>query len=90
MNIFKRSVWVIFFILLSINIFIFVHSITLGSEINFYEKEIKKVHQENIELSNKTYEIDSLQYAASMAANLEFTQTAKPFYLEGQKYALNK
>ena len=84
-------VWVTFFVLLFVNIFIFVRSIALGSEINFYEKEIKKVHQENIELSNKTYEIDSLQYAASLAARLEFTQSVKPFYLEGlNKYALNR
>ena len=90
MNIFKKTVWVTFFILLFVNMSILVHSISLSHEINIYENEIKKIHQENIELSNKAYEIDSLQYAASMAARLEFTQSATPFYLEGQKYALNK
>lgn len=90
MNIIKKFIWVTFFILLIANVFIFVHSITLGNEINRFETEIKKLHQENIKLSNKTYEIDSLQYASSMAAQLDFTQTAKPIYLDEQTYALNR
>ncbi len=90
MNAVKKIIWGTFFLLLIANIFIFVHSIALGNDINRFETEIVKIHRENEELNSRTYEIDSLQYAASIAARLDFTQTAKPIYLEGQTYALNR
>lgn len=86
----KYIIWTIFLILLSANVYIFVHSIKLANEINRFEKEMRAFHQENLILENKIYEVDSLQYAASMAARLDFSEKAQPLYLENLKYARNQ
>lgn len=83
----KYSIWAIFLILLSANIFIYLTSLKLGDKISRFENETKKLHQENLALENNIYEIDSLQYAASLAAELDFTQKAQPVYLENLKFA---
>ncbi|MBI4008897.1 hypothetical protein HY357_01575 [Candidatus Roizmanbacteria bacterium] len=83
----KHTIAIIFFLLLSANVFVFIHSIKLSDEINHFEKEIKVLHQENLSLENKMYEIDSLQYASSIATQLNFTDKAQPIYLENLKYA---
>ena len=90
MKILKLIIWPVFFILLIVNVFIFVKSIDLGNDINYFEKEIKQIHQKNTELANQTYRIDSLQYTASVAAEFEFTQQAKAIYLDNLKYAFNR
>ncbi|MBI4226237.1 hypothetical protein HY612_03950 [Candidatus Roizmanbacteria bacterium] len=59
----------------------------LSDKINHFEKEIKNLHQENLTLENKIYAVDSLQYAASIAAQFDFNQKAQPMYLENLKYA---
>ena len=86
----KYFIWFIFAILLTGNVFIFLNSIKLSDEINHFEKETKNLHQENLNIENKIYEVDSLQYAASMASELDFTQKAEPIYLENLKYAKNQ
>lgn len=62
----------------------------LSDEINRYEKDIKKLKKENIELEKKVYEISSLKYAASVSASLDFTQKSSPLYFENLKYAFNR
>lgn len=89
-HIYKYLIWVAFFALLITNIFVFLHSIKLSDEINRYEKEIAALHEENLQLSNKIYSVDSLQHAASLAASLNFTKKAQPVYLDDLKYALNR
>lgn len=86
----KNIIWAAFIFLAIINIFIFLKSITLSSEISFFETELRNIHQENLELEKKAVSFDSLQYAASMAAVLNYTKKSQPIYIENDKYALNK
>jgi hypothetical protein len=88
-NILKNSVWLIFFVLIVTNIFVFVSGIQLSDKINYFDIQTKDLHRSNLELENKLSEIGSLQHAASIAANLDFTQKAQPMYLENLKYAMN-
>ncbi len=85
-----QIIFVVFFGLVLVNIGIFVHSIVLGSDLNRFEQETKKLTAENLDLENQMYQVDSLSFAASMAAKLNFTQSAKPIYLESLKYAYNQ
>lgn len=80
----------VFLALVIVNIGIFVKSIVLGADMNRYELETKKLAAENLDLENQMYEMDSLSFAASQAAKLNFTQSANPIYLENLKYALNR
>lgn len=86
----RFSIWIIFSVFISANIYIFIQSIKLSDKINRFEKEIKILHQENLTLENKIYDVDSLKYASSMAAQLEFIQKAQPVYLENLQYARNQ
>ena len=79
-----------FLMLVTANIYIFLHSIGQGDKINHFEKEIRTLHQENLTLENKIFEVNSLHYAISMAAQLDFSQKAQPVYLENLKYARNQ
>ena len=83
----KFSIWAVFLVLVSANIFVFLNGLKLSDKINHFEKDIKNLHQENLGLENKIYEVDSLQYAASLAAQLDFTQKAQPVFLDNLKYA---
>lgn len=83
----KYILWAVFFVLISVNIYVFLNSLKLSDRINLFEKEIKSMHQENLGLENKIYEVDSLQYAASLAAQLDFSQKAQPTFLENLKFA---
>lgn len=62
----------------------------LSNDVSFYETEIRKTHLNNIELEKKASGIDSLQYASSMAAIMNFTKKEIPLYLDNLKYALNR
>jgi len=79
-----------FLILFLINIFTFVTGINLADKITFYEKETKRLYQENQDLETKVFSVDSLKYASSLAEALKFTKNAQPVYLDNLKYALNK
>ena len=59
----------------------------LSDQVNHFENQINKLHQENLNLEGKIFAVDSLQYAASMAAQFDFSQKAQPVYLENLKYA---
>lgn len=86
----KLTIWIAFFLLISVNVFIFLSGMKLSKQINYFEKETKRLHQENIDLEKKAYEADSLQYAASVAAQLDFTKKAEPYFLENLRYALKR
>jgi hypothetical protein len=53
------------------------------------EQKIVSLRRENRELETKVYEMDSLEYAASRAADLSFIKKVTPIYLEMFKYARN-
>ncbi len=80
----------IFLVLIGANVFIFLSGMKVSEQINFYETETKKLKQENIDLEKKAYAAESLQNAASVAAQLEFTKKAEPYFLENLRFALNE
>jgi len=86
----KYGIWIIMPVLLFANMFIFVSGIVLGNQISHFEKETKKIHQQNVELDRQTSHLDSLDYAASIAASLDFVKRSPPIVLENLKYALNR
>lgn len=87
-GVFRFVVWSLFLALVVANIAIFVSGMRLSEQINFYEKETKRLHQENLELEQKMYEVNSLQHAASLAAQLDFKKKAEPYYLHQIGFAL--
>lgn len=86
----KNAFWLVLIFLLIGQIYFFIVGIKLAANINNYEKEIKILQQENIELANNVYWVESLQYAASQAAELGFNQEIIPLYLDNLRYALNR
>lgn len=86
----KFIIWLVFTGLLVCNVFVFLRSIELSDEVNHYEREIAVLHQENLNLANKIYEVDSFQHASSLAAQLDFSKKAQPLFLDDLKYALNR
>lgn len=86
----KNIIWTIFFVLIVANVVVFLHSIKLGDELNHFEREMGSLRQENLSLENKLYDVDSLQYAASIAAKFDFSEKAQPVYLENFKFAKNQ
>lgn len=85
----RYGIWLILFLGIVANIAIFVWGMGLGNEINFFEQETKRLHLQNIELDKKISYYQSLQFAASTAAVLDFTKKGTPVYLENLKYAKN-
>ena len=86
-KIFTNFIWLIFFGLLIGNVWIFISGIKVSEEVNRLEKETTRLHQENIELANKINAVTSLQYTASMAAKLDFTEKPTPLVIENVPYA---
>lgn len=60
----------------------------VSEKITFYEIETKKLKQNNIELEKKAFVANSLQRAASVAAELKFTKKAEPYFLDNLRVAL--
>lgn len=89
-NVYKNIVLVVFLTLMIGNMYVFLSGVALGDEINHYEKEITRLHQENLDIEKKVYDAESLNYAASIAAQLDFSKHATPVYLDNLKYALNR
>lgn len=78
------------FILAIVNVYIFVSGLGLQSEMMHYEKETKRIEQENLDFQEKVFEANSLQYAASKAADLEFTERAEPYNLAKPGFASSR
>jgi len=83
----KKFIWVVLLFLVAGNIYMFCSGIAVSDTINNLEQKTKKLHQENKELEKHLYKVESLQYAASIAANLNFTVSSQPIYLNSLKYA---
>jgi len=86
----KPVLFIFLAILILINVLIFVRGIQSAVEITKIESQLVSLKEENYSLENKLSEVSSLSYAASMAAELNFSQKTVPFYLDGLKYALNR
>lgn len=83
-------IYLIFFIMAVAHISLFVSGITLSDEINKYDNMTKNFKQENIDLETKLYSVESLAYAASEAAKLDYTKKTSPLYLESLGIAMKK
>lgn len=86
-NTFKFGIVSFIALLIAVNAYIFVNGIQLSNEISSYERDIKTLYTANMELENKVYSLDSLRFAASVAAQLEFSEGKEPIYLNGLNYA---
>lgn len=89
-NLLKTLISVFFITLVIANAGIFVAEIKSSTEITRMETELDSLKQSNIDLENKLGEVSSLEYAASMAAAMNFSKKAVPTYLDSLKYALNR
>lgn len=86
----KQAVWLLFFGLMIANVYVFVSGVQLSDDLSRYDSEISRLNQENLELEKKVYSVESLTHAASIAAELNFTNAAPPVYLDEQRFALNR
>ncbi len=76
--------------LVLLNITMFVKGVALSDEINYYEKELKQLKQQNVEYEYKIYALESISQTASIAAQLDFGAFNEPLYVEQPQYAYNK
>jgi len=89
-NLIKAIVSFFFIALVVANAAIFVVEIKSSTEVTRMETELENLKQSNIDLENRLGEVSSLEYAASMAAAMNFSKKAVPTYLDSLKYALNR
>ncbi|OGK37675.1 hypothetical protein A3F03_03430 [Candidatus Roizmanbacteria bacterium RIFCSPHIGHO2_12_FULL_41_11] len=88
--VFRPLIFIGFAILIAINIAVFVNGLTLSDELNYYESQITKLRQDSLELEKRVYKYDSVTYAASIAAELDFTFQEQTIYLKTPGYAYNR
>lgn len=88
--IFRNILIILLPILVFSNIYVFVYGFSLGEQANHYEADTRIIHQENIELEKRLFEVESLRYTASKAAELGFYVKPTPFIIDNFKYALNR
>ncbi len=88
-GVFKQTIWFIFFFLVVANVFLFINGMRLSADINGFESQITLLHKQNVELEKKAYQIESLTYAASMAAQLQYTKKSAPVYMDNHTVAKN-
>lgn len=89
-KILKPIIIIFFAALILTNVYIFVAGIRSSVEITKMETELENLKQENYSLESKLGEVSSLEYAASMAAKMDFSKKTVPTYLDSLKYALNR
>lgn len=77
----KSIIGILFTFLIATNIFAFVMSMNQSQGIQDFETKTHQLKLENSDLEESMYSVNSLQYAASHAAELSFTAKAKPYYL---------
>jgi cell division protein FtsL len=84
------AIWVLFFALMIGNISVFITGVSLSEDIYRFETEIEQLRQENIELETKVFKAESIEYAASLAADLGYTKKTQPVFFDNDtKYAYN-
>lgn len=80
----------IIIILIGINVAIFIQGIKLSKDIHYYESEISKLKQQNIEYEQAIYKVESYAWTASLAAELEYGKYNDPIYIQPPQYAQNQ
>lgn len=75
-------------VLVIINVTFFIKGIQLAEEINYYETELKKLHEQNTEYEQDIYALESLSKTASLAAELQFDKYNDPIFTDMPQYAL--
>ncbi|MEX1052694.1 MAG: hypothetical protein WEC80_02500 [Patescibacteria group bacterium] len=86
----KMLIFSTFVVLLGLNIWVFVKGISLSSDISKYEQKTKELKKVNMELETELYSINSLKHTSSIAAQLNFSKKAEPYFLDNLKVALKK
>jgi len=86
----KPTVIVLLAVLIVANVYIFVVGIKSSVEITKMETELENLKQANYSLESRLGEVSSLEYAASMAAKMDFSKKTVPTYIDNLKYALNR
>jgi hypothetical protein len=86
-KILQYGFWISFFGLTIANIYVFGRGVKLSNEIHHFESELTKIKKENVELETSLYKRNSLQYAASISAELDFVKKAKPLYVGESGFA---
>ena len=76
--------------LVFINVGVFIKGVTLSDEINYYEKELRQLKQQNVEYEYKIYALESISQTASLAAQLDYGSFNDPVYIENTQFAYNK
>ncbi len=77
-------------VLVLVNVYILVKGIALSEDISFYEKELVRLKQENIEFEQKIYALESITKTASMGATLDFGKYNEPIFTDKPQYAFKK
>lgn len=76
-------------ILVIINVTYFVKGVRLSDEINYYEKQVTKFKQANVDIEQEIYALESLTKTASIAAELEYGKYNEPIFSDKPQYAYN-
>lgn len=84
----NSAIWFVFFGLMIGNVYVFMQGISLSDQIHNFESDIKNLRQENTELETRIYKIESITFAASLAAELDYNKKSEPVFFGEKKYAL--
>lgn len=85
------TLWVLFFGLMIGNIVVFISGVQLSEDIHTYEQEIQEIEDENALLETRVLQIESMEFAATIAAELDYTKKADPVSFENEnRYAYNQ
>lgn len=87
---YKLIITGIFIFLILLNIWVFTRGMHLSEEINKFELRTEELKKDNMELEANLYRINSLKNTSSIAANLDFTKRADPYFLDNLRVALKK
>jgi hypothetical protein len=85
---FNKLFTVICSILVIINVTFFIKGIKLADDINYYEKQLKVLNDENTDYEQQIYSLESLTKTASLAAELKFGKYNDPIFTDMPQYAL--
>lgn len=89
-KIIKTAIWFLVVALLVCNVGMFLYDIQLSDKVKYYEGEISSYKEENKSLEKNLNKIESLSFAASQAAEMNFNKKANPIFLDPLQVALNK
>jgi hypothetical protein len=89
-NFILRTTWLIMFVLILTNLFVFISGIVLSDEINNYELKTDSLRKVNLTLEKEAANLGSLKFAQEQAKKLNFTNTSAPQSLDQLGYAYRR